>query len=381
MENSNKRPLEDLCQYPHTEPKKSKAAQVTTITTHPKSSKAIVGFQDLPDKVIMHLFKYLSHDDIAKMALICPYLLRANHEWTVFEKPRLEDFEKSMEDIYLRYFNKDTTEFFLSYYDVNMFHDYSVSEKLLIQLPTKCPELLHLTLTNQVLDAGEISVKILPRKLKTLTIDNTTIENVPDSSSYLRDISKACPDLERIIMTNNDWVLPDCIRALSKLERLSYLSLAGCKHLYNCIPYRYINNITAFKSLQTLDLRFTPVSDRELACFKGLATLKNVFLESPENINYKIYETITDFGLEKLCSAYSAFRYPYLPNVLGYRLDQSCSIETLYVRKYPKVSDQFLKSSAIHCPYLKLLDIKGSGCTSAEIENFKANSPSTKVIY
>ena len=85
-------------------------------------------------------------------------MLRANHEWTVFEKPRLEDFEKSMEDIYLRYFNKDTTEFFLSYYDVNMFHDYSVSEKLLIQLATKCPELLHLTLTNQVLDAGEVRI-------------------------------------------------------------------------------------------------------------------------------------------------------------------------------------------------------------------------------
>jgi len=59
----------------------------------------------------------------------------------------------------------------------------------------------------------------------------------------------------------------------------------------------------------------------------------------------------------------------------------SCSIETLYVRNYSKVTDQFLKNSAIHCPYLKLLDIKGSGCTSAEIENFKANRPSTKVIY
>lgn len=69
MENSNKRPLEDECQYLHTETKKPKASQATTTTSHPKSSKQIVGFQDLSDDVIMYLFKYLSHDNLAKMAL------------------------------------------------------------------------------------------------------------------------------------------------------------------------------------------------------------------------------------------------------------------------------------------------------------------------
>jgi len=69
MENSNKRPLDDGCQYLHTETKKPKASQVPTVTSQPKSSKEIVGFQDLSDDVIMYLFQYLSHDNLAKMAL------------------------------------------------------------------------------------------------------------------------------------------------------------------------------------------------------------------------------------------------------------------------------------------------------------------------
>lgn len=69
MENSNKRSLEDECQYLHTETKKPKASLVSKTTLEPKSSKEIVGFQDLSDDVIMYLFQFLSHDNLAKMAL------------------------------------------------------------------------------------------------------------------------------------------------------------------------------------------------------------------------------------------------------------------------------------------------------------------------
>jgi len=67
--NSIKRSLKDGCRYPNTETKKPKAAQVTTTISHPKSSKNIIGLQDLSDEVIMYIFKYLSHDNLAKMAL------------------------------------------------------------------------------------------------------------------------------------------------------------------------------------------------------------------------------------------------------------------------------------------------------------------------
>lgn len=69
MENSNKRPLEDECQYLHTETKKPKASQVASTTSHPKSSKEIVGIEDLCDDIIVYLYKFLTHDDLAKMAL------------------------------------------------------------------------------------------------------------------------------------------------------------------------------------------------------------------------------------------------------------------------------------------------------------------------
>jgi len=66
-------------------------------------------------------------------------------------------------------------------------------------------------------------------------------------------------------------------------------------------------------------LRFTPVSDKELVCFKRLTTLKNVLLESPEYMNHEIHATITDSGLAEFCTAPFAFRYPYLQIFMGRR--------------------------------------------------------------
>ena len=82
-------------------------------------------------------------------------MLRISHDWTLWKKPRFENFEKSMEEVYLSYLKKDTTELFISCNDVPS-HDYSVSENFLIKLKTKCPELLDLTLKNQVFDEVRI---------------------------------------------------------------------------------------------------------------------------------------------------------------------------------------------------------------------------------
>ncbi|CAI6362556.1 unnamed protein product [Macrosiphum euphorbiae] len=337
MENSIKRPLEDGCQYPHTEIKKPNSARVTTTISKPKSSKKIIGFQDLSDEIILYLFKYLSHDNLAKMALICPNLFRVSRDFTLWKTPRFKKFEKSMEDVYLRYLNEDTTELFISCNDVPS-HDYSISQNFLIKLKTKCLELLHLTFTNQVFD--EINVNILHSKLKTLTIDSSTIENVPANTSFLISINDTCPDLERLIITNNDWFLPQYLYALSKLERLNYLSLAGCKQFKDCVPYASITTITGFDFLQTLDLRFTPVSDRELTCFQRLRALKHCLLESPEYLNHERDETITDVGVVTFCTDHFEFNYPYIRilfDLLG-RNFECCRIETLYVRNYPKVT-------------------------------------------
>lgn len=44
--------------------------------------------------------------------------------------------------------------------------------------------------------------------------------------------------------------MPHCLYALAKLEKLTYLSLKGCKHFKECIPYASITAITGFKLLQ-----------------------------------------------------------------------------------------------------------------------------------
>lgn len=62
-----------------------------------------------------------------------------------------------MEDVYLSYLKEDTTELYISCNDVPS-SDLSVSHKFLIQLETKCPELQHLTLKNQVFDASEVRI-------------------------------------------------------------------------------------------------------------------------------------------------------------------------------------------------------------------------------
>ncbi|XP_029341382.1 uncharacterized protein LOC100576026 [Acyrthosiphon pisum] len=132
------------------------------------------------------------------------------------------------------------------------------------------------------------------------------------------------------------------------------------------------------KYFYTLDLRFTPVSDRILVVFKRLTTLKHILLESPEYMNHNRGVTISDLGLAEFCTTFT-FRYPFMQDLFrgpGSR----CSIETLYVRNYPKVTDSFLKIAARISPRLESLDITGSRCTLAEIENFKAKSPGTKVI-
>jgi len=42
----------------------------------------------------------------------------------------------------------------------------------------------------------QISIKILHRRLKSLKIESTIIENIPDNSSYLCGLNITCPDLE-----------------------------------------------------------------------------------------------------------------------------------------------------------------------------------------
>lgn len=53
---------------------------------------------------------------------------------------------------------KDTTTNLSIKGKKNPSYDTSVSHKFLIQLETKCPELTHIQLKNQIFDASEVSI-------------------------------------------------------------------------------------------------------------------------------------------------------------------------------------------------------------------------------
>lgn len=82
-------------------------------------------------------------------------MLRISHDWTLWKKPKFDNFEKHMEDTYLSYLKENTTELFITCNDTPS-SEHSVSYKFLIQLEMKCPKLQHLTLKNQVFDANEV---------------------------------------------------------------------------------------------------------------------------------------------------------------------------------------------------------------------------------
>lgn len=63
-----------------------------------------------------------------------------------------------MEDIYMNYLKHSTTHLSIKGNEVPSY-DTSVSHKFLIQLETKCPDLTHMSLNNQLFDASEVSNK------------------------------------------------------------------------------------------------------------------------------------------------------------------------------------------------------------------------------
>lgn len=69
---------------------------------------------------------------------------------------RFEMFHKTMEDTYMNYLKDLTTHIDIKGHEVPSY-DTSVSHKFVIQLETKCPNLTHLGLCNQIFDASEVS--------------------------------------------------------------------------------------------------------------------------------------------------------------------------------------------------------------------------------
>lgn len=77
----------------------------------------------------------------------------------------------------MNYLKELTTHIDIKGYEVPN-HESSVSHKFIIQLETKCPDLIHLGLCKQIFDANEVSKIILRLNSVILCIYNVFIPSV-----------------------------------------------------------------------------------------------------------------------------------------------------------------------------------------------------------
>lgn len=90
---------------------------------------------------------------------VCPTLSRVSKDWTLWKNVCFDKFDKSMENIYLQYFQECTSHITIKGTEIPT-HDASISHKFLTQLETRSPELSHLALSNQIFDANDVSTDL-----------------------------------------------------------------------------------------------------------------------------------------------------------------------------------------------------------------------------
>ncbi|KAI8130923.1 hypothetical protein FF38_04983 [Lucilia cuprina] len=155
------------------------------------------------------------------------------------------------------------------------------NKTILNSLTTRCTKLVILELYGVTLDFNQIALKDFPQTLKRLVL-NTCNVRVVSNKSLFTGIDTILVNLEELAIENNSWFDPYYVMPLSKLPVLRYLSLKGCWLMQEFIPYGSIAARHGFKQLEVLDLRDTPLNDSDLQCFNTIETLKEIYLQCPE---------------------------------------------------------------------------------------------------
>ncbi|KAM7359367.1 uncharacterized protein ACRADG_009077 isoform 1-T2 [Cochliomyia hominivorax] len=150
-------------------------------------------------------------------------------------------------------------------------------------LTTSCTKLVTLELYGITLDFNQITLKDFPQTLKRLVLNTCNVRVASNSKSLFTGIDTHLFNLEELAIENNSWFDPYYVMPLSKLPKLRYLSLKGCSEMQEFIPYGSIAARHGFKQLEVLDLRDTPLNDSDLQCFNAVETLKEIYLQCPED--------------------------------------------------------------------------------------------------
>lgn len=94
------------------------------------------------------------------------------------------------------------------------------------------------------------------------------------------------PQLKELRLEYCNFFESNDVMPFSKLQHLDTLSLRGCGKMRNCVPYLSLACRFGFPKLKILDLRETNISDGELQCLNAIKSLRELFLEHPEDLEH-----------------------------------------------------------------------------------------------
>ncbi|CAG0882603.1 unnamed protein product [Cyprideis torosa] len=142
----------------------------------------------------------------------------------------------------------------------------NVSQSLLTMLREKCSSLETLTLEGVYMNVERVPFTCFPRKLRKLSLRDSTLENIPfrGSVTWFQSIATHMPHLEVFDLTNCSWVLSSFLLSIAKLPELKVLKLRGCFRVGKHPSYLALAPMMGFHKLEVLDISQTRIEPSEI---------------------------------------------------------------------------------------------------------------------
>lgn len=149
----------------------------------------------------------------------------------------------------------------------------------LFELVTQATDLETLILEEHFVNASVLTYKCFPSTLKSLSMENCKLINVPVKESYFFNMATQTPHLESLNLNGCLWFEDHSMMAISKCPKLKTLRLRGCAKVGTCAAYIFLSARFGFENIEVLDLRETAISDAEVRAFKSKPKLKRLYID------------------------------------------------------------------------------------------------------
>lgn len=333
---------------------------------------------------VLHVISYLSTDDAASFGSTCHRFNDIVESGYKFKSVYMicDGFHRPHK-YYLNFLNGTTERIKIRCTNKN-FNESTTHEKCMNKIVFR--NLLGLTKNLKTLEIInhniESKIKHLPSTLQVLRLEGVTVTN-KISSCFFCNVTEHLPDLSTVELSHADWLEPHQLMPLAKLRTLRVLKLTNCPKLRELIPYAAVACSQGFLNLEVIDFRFSPVCDTDIVCFNKIRTLKELYLQMPEDLPLHQRIRISDYALMTFNEYFLPRSRPDYLHITPFNLTNGLNniLEKLVVRNYPTISDRLLRFTMTNFKVLKYLDISGSKCTMSLIELYKKERPEVTLIH